>query len=220
MSIKPMKHLLALVCVVALFGVLQTKNNISIVRAAEASEKPFVPVGWIGSCKHSFRAVGGEYMLTHVLPRFGAQRNRYEKGLRALQDSCRAEPATVQEYREWVEAIDEGGSAPRARSRKERAASYYAHWCVAQGERIAADEEVFSRIRDYISNRDAARIAAEQDKTHSALEAFCQMPFAVKSRNGQRPSGSESRAFLEHGNAVMWPTYEAFWDMRRAFYIK
>ena len=187
-------------CVVALFGVLQTTTDTALIRPAEASEKRFVPAAWISQCKYTFRIVGAEYMLAQVVPQGSRQSKQWAGRLWAVQDSCGPEPATLQEYRGWKSALPAILSkTPRGRSEEQRAASYYAHWCVAKDERIAADREIFSRIREYISDRDAARLTAEQDKAHSALEAFCQMPFAVKTQSGQTPTRREIRAFRRHG---------------------
>jgi len=92
--------MLAFVCAVVLFGALQTTTDTALVRAAEASEKRFVPTGWISYCKYPFRIVGAEYMLAHVIPQGDKRRNRYAEVIKVLQNSCGEEPATLQENKE------------------------------------------------------------------------------------------------------------------------
>jgi len=105
-------------------------------------------------------------------------------------------------------------------SEQERAASYYAHWCVAKGERVEAEQDIFSRIQKYVSAEDAARLNAGFQKAVGTLEAFCQMPFAVKMQNGQKPTRGEMRAFRRHGTETLWPTFERYLALQETFILR
>ena len=158
MSKKLAKPILTLVC--AMFaGAFLLAAGTLLVGPAGASEKRFVPTSWIRYCKHPFRAVGAEYMLAQAIPHRSKQRNQWVEAVRTMRSSA---VQNLQRYNhtERESAFNKNLNGPTLGSEKERASSYYAHWCVTKSERIGEEREKVSRIQAYVSERDAVRLSA------------------------------------------------------------
>ena len=177
-----------------------------------------MPAGCITSCKCPIRTVGAEYMLAQVIPQRDKRRNRYAEVLQTLQDFCGAEPSTLQEHQAWRAAFERNLNAPKPVSKEGAAFSYYAtgvwHRMSVLGHR--------ERTSHGYNNMSPGRISlnsmlGSRKRRHILMHsARCRSRPGIKAVR-HRPG--EMSAFRRHGNAVLWPVFKNYLDLRDTFIL-